>query len=337
MRDDRRPAIAGLRSWGPVYRSAVPAHQSTVLYFAFGLALAACTRDQPQAEAEAEAGPSQACIERTSALSAALAEIPAGGFAIVWPANVLVVLDEAVEAVEAVAAVSDAEDGLVIYAHPDGFTANFIDQIGVTSVAEARDGLKIEFEKEARAGGSGHVLVVARRDATWDVMVTLFAALRELGETEVDLVFARDVEIPPTPPSAMTEELIELRRVANPNSRSTQLAKVAAKLFEPCPPLIELFSSIATLDPDTRQQTIVSGTPTALQACDCKADVESVTALLHTLIAPDFVSAVVRLQLAPASEAAEELALPGSTTWQEAHVRVVATRDRPSRFAVQTR
>ena len=294
----------------------------------------ACSREVEPDTApalQADRGPSPACIDRTAKQEAALARIPEDGLVIGrgWTAEDLVLLEDSIEAARTI-----EERSVAIHAYPEGLSGSGGNSPDAWTGNGRQAFLEAELEVDAGTGGSRNVVVIARRDTPWSVMAALFGSLRDVGKTEVDLVFARDVEIPPIPPSSIDEELAALKGLS-PDARSTGLANLAQKVIGPCKSLERLFGSIASVDPDTRLQTVLTGTPKAMRDCDCSTDVDAVTSLVHSLVMPEVVPAVVRISLAPAIGAAETLALGGDTTWLEAHTRVLAARERPIAHVVE--
>jgi hypothetical protein len=75
------------------------------------------------------------------------------------------------------------------------------------------------------------------------------------------------------------------------------------------------------------------GLGAALRECQCNVDVEDVAALSHYILAPDFVPAIVRLELAPKREPTAELVFAPFSTWEEIAKQVVEARGRPLAFA----
>lgn len=273
---------------------------------------------------------SQECVDRSRELEAVLARIPAGGQQLLragigLPADELPVLDDAI------AAEDDIDDLPVVVR----VRADIADFGGLDPVASSPDALVDALEREILAnehfGNSTAVVIVAGPNAAWSTIAMLLEASREVGKTEVDLVFARATAIPRPPSSSVTAELADLRAPAG--QRAVAAANIAAKIADPCPPIGEAFMSVATFDAPTRMRTLIAEMPRAMQACGCKADGAALASVLHFILAPDFVPAVVRLSLAPKTALSPEtLAFGSDVKWRDAYTQVVAARDRPMRF-----
>ncbi len=291
-----------------------------------GLGPSACART----EDATASGPGAACVERTKAMTEHLDAIPDGGRALAsrWPASALASVDADLDAPRDV-----DENALVFHVQPEGL----VDRVGIVTAAETREAAKAKFQEEldvwARMGHAGPIVLVVRHDTPWRVMVTLSAALAELGHADVDLVFARDRAMPTAPGSGLDADLGRIQTLQI-DRRATELAVLAEKAFAPCPPLVDLMESIATREPAEREGVVIDGAPRALLECDCKADVEDVTAVLYALFVPSLVPAVVRVPVMPPSEDAPRLRLPADQTWQDAYAEVLAGRARPTVFEI---
>lgn len=266
---------------------------------------------------------SQQCRERVADLDSALARIPRAGLTVAWPFEMLVELDDTIAA-------ADRLDGrpTVIVAYAGGLGIDGGDNLPSRTVAEARTALADELDAEA-----AQVLVVAHWDAPWSVIATALEALRELGKTEVDLLFVRAAEIPLARPSSITQELQLLDR--DLDARAVAVSKIAERIVATCETIPPLLQSVAGLDREAGRDALLAGIGEALRQCDCKADIAAIESLLYFVTVPDFIPAIVRLRLAPKSPSSEVLAFPRDATWLEVHAQVVAARDRPMAFAWQ--
>jgi len=265
--------------------------------------------------------PSGTCEADVQALDAMVQAIPLGnyGFSLRTPPESIALLDDAVPATDVV-----SPEHPIFYVFPVGIATKDRTFIADTSVAEAARDLEPLVDP---ADGRRMVLVV-QLDTPWRMVQTALEAARARGLQSIDLLFRRSTPIPPAPAPSFALDL----EPEQASSRRMEAANGLGKVAERCPQLAELIESIALLPEAEFVAALRSGVAGTLRACECRADPPTLGALVHYLIAPPFHPAVVTVPL-PADPGDATLQLPANAPWSEVHLRVVETRERPTRFA----
>jgi hypothetical protein len=122
-----------------------------------------------------------------------------------------------------------------------------------------------------------------------------------------------------SPPRAPIDDELDRIMTANASDRATKLAALITTLVEDCPALQKSFSQVGSEDGESKAAVIVRAIPEGLAECNCKVPMDDFrSAMWRLLVSATPMRALVIDPTAPA----QQLALPGTTTWGEASKRL---------------